>query len=456
MISFRVDGRSGVPPYRQIVQQARQALRMGLLEVGDQLPTVREVVAEVAVNPNTVLKAYRDLEREGLVEARAGQGTFVLRRPAGPAHDPLAARPVPGPLGRRGAGGGARRRVDGIAAPGHAAGVRPRRFPPAGRNRMSAAVKPLPFGPTATEAMAIETSGLTKRYRRSAALSDCTVTVPEGRISALVGPNGAGKSTLLRLLTGLARPTAGSARVLGGVPRQDPAFLADIGYLAQDVPLFRRLSADDHIGAGAHLNKRWDGASARARLRELNVPLDRAVATLSGGQRAQVGLALALAKRPRLLLLDEPVAALDPLARRHFLATLTSALAEAEGRLTIVLSSHLITDLERICDHLILLAESRVQLCGDIDDLLAEHTVLVGPRKDTAALERDHTLVHATRTARQATLVLRLSGPVIDPAYQASDISLEDLVLAYMGAAAPAAYADLLAASTISTVGEQQ
>ena len=189
---------------------------------------------------------------------------------------------------------------------------------------MSAAVKPLPFGPTAIETMAIETSGLTKRYRRGAALSDCTVTVPEGRISALIGPNGAGKSTLLRLLTGLARPTGGSALVLGGAPRQDPAFLADIGYLAQDVPLFRRLSADDHIRAGAHLNKRWDGASARARLRELNVPLDRAVGTLSGGQRAQVGLALALAKRPRLLLLDEPVAALDPLARRHFLSTLAT------------------------------------------------------------------------------------------------------------------------------------
>ena len=318
---------------------------------------------------------------------------------------------------------------------------------------MSAAVKPLPFGPTATEAMAIETSGLTKRYRRGAALSDCTVTVPEGRISALIGPNGAGKTTLLRLLTGLARPTGGSALVLGGAPRQDPAFLAGIGYLAQDVPLFRRLSADDHISAGAHLNQRWDGASARARLRELNVPLDRAVGTLSGGQRAQVGLALALAKRPRLLLLDEPVAALDPLARRHFLSTLASAMAEAAGRLTMVLSSHLIVDLERICDHLILLAESRVQLCGDIDDLLAEHTVLVGPRKDTAALEWEHTLVHATRTARQATLVLRLSGPVIDPAYQASDISLEDLVLAYMGAAAPAAYARH---STVSTVGEEQ
>jgi ABC-2 type transport system ATP-binding protein len=239
--------------------------------------------------------------------------------------------------------------------------------------------------------------------------------------------------------------------VLGGAPRQDPAFLADIGYLAQDVPLYRRLSAEDHIGAGARLNPRWDEASARTRLRELGIPLNRAVGTLSGGQRAQVGLSLALAKQPRLLLLDEPVAALDPLARRHFLGTLAAATAEAEGRLTIVLSSHLIADLERICDHLILLAESRVQLCGDIDELLAEHTVLVGPRKDTAALERAHTLVLATKTPRQSTLVIRLGdGPVIDPAYQAEDISLEDLVLAYMGAAAPAAYAHL------STVGEEQ
>jgi ABC-2 type transport system ATP-binding protein len=305
-------------------------------------------------------------------------------------------------------------------------------------------------------APAIETVGLTKRYRRGTALSDCSVTVPQGRISALVGPNGAGKSTLLRLLTGLARPTAGSALVLGGTPRQDPAFLAQIGYLAQDVPLYRRLSAEDHIKAGAHLNERWDGASARARLRELGIPLDPAVGTLSGGQRAQVGLSLALAKRPRVLLLDEPVAALDPLARRHFLSTLATAMAESGAMaepgagLTVVLSSHLIADLERVCDHLILLTGSRVQLCGDIEDLLAQHTVLVGPRKDTAAIERAHTVVHATTTARQATLVIRRGGPLLDPAYQAEDISLEDLVLAYMGAAAPAAYAHMTA------VGEEQ
>src|ERR1700733_6808148 len=213
----------------------------------------------------------------------------------------------------------------------------------------------------------IETSGLTKHYRRVTALTDCTISVPDGRISALVGPNGAGKTTLLRLLAGLAAPTAGQATVLGGTPRQDPAYLAQFGVLPQEAPLYRRRTAQDHIGMGAHMNPRWDGESARARLRGLNIPLDRPVGTLSGGQRAQVALALVLAKQPRLLLLDEPVAALDPLARRHFLAVLTEAVAAAEGSLTVMLSSHLIADIERVCDHLVLLAASHVQLCGDTD-----------------------------------------------------------------------------------------
>ena len=291
----------------------------------------------------------------------------------------------------------------------------------------------------------IETKGLSKRYRRVAALSDCSITVPEGRISALVGPNGAGKTTLLRLLAGLAAPTGGTALVLGGAPRQDPQFLAEIGFLAQEIPLYRRFTAADHINVGAHLNRRWDGESVRTRLAGLNIPLDRPVGKLSGGQRAQVALALTLAKRPRVLLLDEPVAALDPLARRHFLATLTSAVADAGGALTVVLSSHLVADLERISDHLILLSASRVQLCGDTEELLAEHKVLVGPRKDTSALERTHTLVHAVRTARQARLLVRLNGPLFDPGYEAEDISLEELVLGYMGADAPSAYAHLAA-----------
>jgi ABC-2 type transport system ATP-binding protein len=297
-------------------------------------------------------------------------------------------------------------------------------------------------------AAAIQTSELSKRYRRVRALSDCTITVPEGRISALIGPNGAGKTTLLRLLAGLTRPTAGEVIVNGGIPRQDPAFLASIGYLAQEIPLYRRLSAEDHIRAGAHLNPHWDGESVRERLTALTIPLDRAVGTLSGGQRAQVALALTLAKRPRLLLLDEPVAALDPLARRNFLAILVDAVAV--GGLTVVMSSHLVADLERVCDHIVLLAASRVQLCGDIEDLLAEHKLLVGPRKDTSAIERDHRVVQVRRTPRQTTLLVRRCGPVLDPAFEASDVSLEEVVLAYMGQDAPPAPAQL------SSIGEKQ
>jgi ABC-2 type transport system ATP-binding protein len=299
-----------------------------------------------------------------------------------------------------------------------------------------------------SDPIAIQTRGLSKRYRRVTALSDVTITVPEGRISALIGPNGAGKTTLLRLLAGLARPTDGEVSVLGSPPSQDPAFLADIGFLAQEIPLYRRFSAQDHIRVGAHLNRRWDGDSVRHRLENLRIPLDRSVGTLSGGQRAQVALALTLAKRPRLLLLDEPVAALDPLARRQFLAHLAEAVAE--GGLAVVLSSHLVADLERTCDHLILLSASRVQLFGDIDALLAEHQVLVGPSKDTTAIERDHTLVQAVRTARQATLLIRRNGPVIDPAFEAADVGLEELVLGYMGQQAEPAPAHLTA------IGEDQ
>jgi ABC-2 type transport system ATP-binding protein len=282
----------------------------------------------------------------------------------------------------------------------------------------------------------IETSGLTKRYRRVTALSDCTISVPEGRISALVGPNGAGKTTLLRLLAGLAAPTAGGAVVLGGAPRQDPTYLAEIAFLAQEIPLYRRMTAQDHIGIGAHMNPRWDGESVRARLGGLKIPLDRRVGTLSGGQRAQVALALTLAKRPRLLLLDEPLAALDPLARRSFLAALAEAVAG--GNLTVLVSSHLIADIERVCDHLILLAGSRVQLCGDIEMVLAEHRFLVGPRKDTTAIARAHAIVREDTTARQTTLLVRLNGPVIDPAWAVEEPNLEEIVLGYMSQDDPA------------------
>jgi ABC-2 type transport system ATP-binding protein len=295
----------------------------------------------------------------------------------------------------------------------------------------------------------IQTRGLVKQFRRVTALSDCDVTVPESCICALIGPNGAGKTTLLRLLSGLARPTAGQMSVLGGAPRQDPAWLAEVGFLAQEIPLYRRFTAEEHISIGAHLNRRrWDAALVRDRLKSLNIPLDRAAGSLSGGQRAQLALTLTLAKKPRLVLLDEPVAALDPLARRHFLATMADAVAE--GGLTVVLSSHLVADMERVVDYLILLSASHVQLSGDIDALLAEHRVLVGPRKDTAAIARTHTIVQAVHTARQTTLLVRGNAPVIDPAWESSDVGLEEMVLAYMGQdAAPAI-------SHLTPVGEEQ
>jgi ABC-2 type transport system ATP-binding protein len=284
---------------------------------------------------------------------------------------------------------------------------------------------------TVDDSLAIETHGVGKRYGSQWALQDCTLAVPRGRVTALVGPNGAGKSTLLRLLVGLAAPTTGRAQVLARPPAQNDGFLDSIGYLAQDVPLYRRLTAEDHVGLGAHLNRHWDAQGARDRLSRLHIPLDRPVAKLSGGQRAQIGLGLALAKRPQVLLLDEPVAALDPLARREFLASLSEAVAE--GDLSVVLSSHLLHDLERVCDHVILLASSRVQLCAEIDDVLASHRLLLGPRRTVAGVEPSINVVKSTLTTNQTRLVARIDGPVLDPSWEVSELGLEDIILAYMG-----------------------
>jgi ABC-2 type transport system ATP-binding protein len=280
-------------------------------------------------------------------------------------------------------------------------------------------------------ASVVDATGLGKRYGRLWALEDFTATVPEGRVSALVGPNGAGKTTLLRLLAGLSTASAGQVTVLGRPPGQDPAFLADIGYLAQDIPLYKRLSALDHLDACARLNPNFDLAGGRARLEDLHVPADRAVATLSGGQRAQVALCLALAKRPRLLLLDEPVAALDPLARRQFLGALAAAVAE--GGLTVLLSSHLVHDLERVCDHVLLLDAAHVQLCGDIEDILSTHRSLVGPRRSGDAPLPGVDAVQVTHSTRQTRVLARLERPVLDPAWQEEEVGLEDIILAYMG-----------------------
>jgi ABC-2 type transport system ATP-binding protein len=275
--------------------------------------------------------------------------------------------------------------------------------------------------------IALETHNLGKRYGRTWALRDCTLSLPAGRIAALVGPNGAGKSTLLHLAVGLLRPDAGEVEVLGVSPQRDHTVVADVGFVAQDAPLYRDFTAAEHITMGGKLNRRWDAALARGRLAEIGIPPHKPVGKLSGGQRAQVALTLALAKRPRLLLLDEPVSSLDPLARREFLQALMGSVAELGT--TVLLSSHLLADLERACDHLILLREGRVQIAGAVDDLLAQHRTLVGPRD--ASQTGVAAVIRASHTDRQATLLAQLNGPV-DPAWTKHEVTLEDLVLGYL------------------------
>jgi ABC-2 type transport system ATP-binding protein len=277
---------------------------------------------------------------------------------------------------------------------------------------------------------AVVTEGLSKRFGSKWALRDCSLRIPEGRVCALVGPNGAGKTTLLHLLTGFSRPTSGDRRVLGSVPSQDPAWLADIGFLGQDAPLYRRMTAEQLMGMGRHLNPRWDESLARGRLEALGLDLDRPVGELSGGEKAQVALALALGKRPRLLLLDEPVASLDPLARRDFLSSL--AQATAETGLTVVLSSHLVADMQHVCDYLVVLAASKTQLAGDLEDLLASHKLLVGPRRSPEALSGHYEVVTSQHAERQTTLLVRHEGVLQEPWWDVAPVGLEELVLAYM------------------------
>jgi ABC-2 type transport system ATP-binding protein len=217
----------------------------------------------------------------------------------------------------------------------------------------------------------IETSGLGKRYGGSWALRECTLAIPAGQVTALVGPNGAGKSTLLNLAVGLSAPSAGEVTVLGGRPAGSPAALDGIAFVAQDTPLYKTLSVADMIYVARNLNRRFDEGYARARLEELGIPPKRKAGKLSGGQQAQLALTLALARRPGLLVLDEPVAMLDPVARHDFMATVLAA-ASADG-VSVLLSSHVLTELERVASYLVLLARGQVRLAGEVDDLLAAH-----------------------------------------------------------------------------------
>jgi ABC-2 type transport system ATP-binding protein len=279
----------------------------------------------------------------------------------------------------------------------------------------------------------IETSGLGKQYGRKWGLRDCTVTIPDGKVVGLVGPNGAGKTTLLNLAVGLLAPSAGSIMVLGGRPGDGPVQLAKVGFVAQDTPAYAGLSVAQHLRMGAWLNKNWDHELAESRIDQLGLDPRQKAGSLSGGQRAQLVLTLAIAKRPELLLLDEPVASLDPLARREFLQGLMEIVARHE--VSVVLSSHLIADLERVCDYLVLLVASSVQLAGEVTELLAAHHRLSGPRRDPRSLPANQEVIEESHTDKQSTLLVRSDEPILDPAWTVKPVTLDDLVLAYMSRA---------------------
>jgi ABC-2 type transport system ATP-binding protein len=277
----------------------------------------------------------------------------------------------------------------------------------------------------------LQAHGLSKRYGRRVALSDFTLAIPPGRVVGLVGPNGAGKTTLLQIAVGLLPPTSGSIEVLGGRPGSGAAQLAKVGFVAQETPTYAGLSIADHLRFGARTNPRWDQRLADDRIAKLGLDPSQKAGKLSGGQRAQLALTLAIAKRPELLILDEPVASLDPLARREFLQSLMAHVAEHGD--SVILSSHLVSDLERVCDYLIVLVASRVRVAGGVEDLLASHFRLTGPRG--ARLPNGAEVIEASHTDRQSTLIVRSRTPIDDPSFHIEQLTLEDLVLAYMSQA---------------------
>jgi len=276
----------------------------------------------------------------------------------------------------------------------------------------------------------IEASNLCKNYGSTQALRECTFMIPAGHVVALVGPNGAGKSTLLNLAVGLLMPTEGSLSVLGGRAPGSRAALNGIAYVAQDTPLYRNLSATDMMHLTRNLNLHFDWAYAETRLGALGIPLTRKARKLSGGQQAQLALTLALSRHPSLLILDEPVAMLDPIARHDFMATVLAAAVD-EG-VSVLLSSHVLAELERVADYLILMSKGRVQVAGEVDDLLASHRVLTGPA-DKAVTGDDYRVVHARQGEVQTQLIVQTTVQDRAPSgWESHPVGLEELALAYL------------------------
>ncbi|HXR11337.1 MAG TPA: ABC transporter ATP-binding protein [Gaiellaceae bacterium] len=274
----------------------------------------------------------------------------------------------------------------------------------------------------------LDARGLGKRYRRDWGLRDCTLVVPEGAIVGLAGPNAAGKSTLLSLAAGLLAPSEGSIAVLGRDPLREPAVLAEVGYVAQTAPLYRSFTVADTIEFARRANSRWDGEIVGDLL--ARVASHTKVGSLSTGDRARLALALALGKRPQLVLLDEPFARLDPLAGREFLQLLMDGVAETAA--TVVIASHVMADIERVCDHIVLLTGGGVRLQGDVEELLESHRILIGPRRPLGSIRGVSEIVRERHGDRQLTLLVRSDGPIVDASWKVERVGLEELLLAYM------------------------
>jgi ABC-2 type transport system ATP-binding protein len=276
----------------------------------------------------------------------------------------------------------------------------------------------------------IETSGLGRRYGTKWALRDCTVSIPAGHLVALVGPNGAGKSTLLNLIVGLTAPTEGEATVFGGVPTGSIAALDGIAFVAQDMPLYRHLSVADMLHLTANLNLSFDSAYARSRLTDLGISGKHKTGKLSGGQQAQLALTLALARHPRLLVLDEPTAPLDPVARHDFMATVMTAMAD-DG-VSVVLSSHMLAELERITDYLVLIANGRVRIHDTVENLLATHRLVSAP--DPERVNAGCEVIESTTAGMQTHRLVRLreTDTTLPIDSESRPVGLEELALAYL------------------------
>ncbi len=276
---------------------------------------------------------------------------------------------------------------------------------------------------------ALETLALGRRYGKKWALRDCSLQVAEGSVTGLVGPNGAGKSTLLRMAAGLSRPSQGTVKIFGDVVRPNGTrHLSRIGYFDQLRPLYGNLRVRETLTLGRKVNATWDDPAALRWLGESNIPLDQRVDRLSLGQQALVALALCVGKSPDLLLLDEPVASLDPLARRQLLEMLLASVADRGT--TVFLSSHIISELEPVCDHLIILSDSNVRVTGSIEVLLSSHRILVGPRGE--ALPSNVDVVSTREAERQSTVLVRGKYELVGPSWQVLEPDLEEIVLAYL------------------------